>query len=129
MDRIRYFAQLSVLRALGFAGLGLVTTVFGVSFDPHLALQMAAVLLGIVGVVLTAKSLNAPRRNYRHTELWILLGRSIEFPEHRAQQILGTVLKETYGRYARPVLVAALCAWLMSLLYAAAFPDSSGLAG
>lgn len=129
MDRIRYFAELSVLRALGFAALGLVTVVFGLSFDPYLALQTSAVLLGIVGAVLIVKSLNAPRRNYRNTELWILLGRTIEFPEDRAQQILGTVLKETYGRYARPVLAAAICAWLLSMLYAAALPSSGGPAG
>lgn len=129
MDRIRYFAELSVLRALGFAGLGLVTMVFGLSFDLHLALQMAAVLLGIVGAVLMVKSLNAPRRNYRHTELWMLLDRTIEFPEDRAQQILGTVLKETYFRYARPIVAAAICAWLLSMLYAAASPAAGGPVG
>ena len=122
MDRIRYYAELSVLRALGFAGIGLMTLTLGLSFDPQLALRAAAVVLGITGAVLVAKSLNAAQRNYRRTEVWILLGRSIEFPEHRAQQIIGTVLKDTYSRYARLVLSGAVIAWVMSVLYGFAFP-------
>ena len=120
MDRIRYFAELSVLRALGFTGVGLSTLLLGLSFDPRLALRTAAVILGIVGVILVVKSHNALRRNYRRTELWLLLGREIEFPEHRAQQILGTVLKDTYSRYARLILSGAVGAWILSLLYALA---------
>ncbi len=122
MDRIRYFAELSVLRALGFAGLGLATLLLGLSFDPLLALRTAAVVLGIVGLVLVLKALNASHRNYRRTELWILLGREIEFPEHRAQQILGGVLKDTYARYARLVLSGAAVAGLLSLLYPLVLP-------
>ena len=122
MDRIRYYAEVSVLRALGFTGLGVMTLMLGLSFDPRLALRSAAVLLGITGAVLVAKSINAARRNYRRTEVWILLGRSIEFPEHRAQQIIGSVLKETYSRYARLVLTGALIAWAMSVIYGLAFP-------
>ena len=116
MDRIRYFAELSVLRALGFTGLGLGTLMLGLSFDPTLALKTAAVIMAITGLVLVIKSHNAVHRNYRRTELWILLGREIEFPEHRAQQILGTVLKDTYARYARLILAGALVSWLLSLL-------------
>ncbi len=122
MERIRYFAELSVLRALGFAGIGLATLTLGLSFDPQLALRTAAVVLGITGAVLVVKSLNAARRNYRRTEVWILLGRSIEFPEHRAQQIIGSVLQETYGRYARLILSGAVVAWVMSVIYGLAFP-------
>ena len=122
MDRIRYFAEVSVLRALGFTGLGVMTLMLGLSFDPALALRTAAVLLGITGAVLIVKAVNAVRRNYRRTEVWILLGRQIEFPEHRAQQIIGTVLKDTYTRYARMVLTGAAVAWILSLIYGLAFP-------
>lgn len=122
MDRIRYYAEVSVQRALGFTGIGLATLLLGLSFDPHLALQSAAAILGITGIVLIAKSLNAMRRNYRRTEVWILLGRTIEFPEHRAQQIIGTVLKDIYGRYARLVLAGAVIAWLLSVFYDPAIP-------
>lgn len=117
MDRIRYYAEMSVQRALGFTGIGLATLLLGLSFDPRLALQTAAVILGITGIVLIVKSLNALHRNYRRTEVWILLGRTIEFPEHRAQQIIGTVLKDIYGRYARRILASAVLAWVLSLLY------------
>lgn len=122
MDRIRYYAEVSVLRALGFAGLGVMTLMLGLSFDPRLALQTAALLLAIIGAVLVVKALNAVQRNYRRTEVWILLGRSIEFPEHRAQQIIGTVLRDTYNRYARLVLSGAVISWVMSVLYGFAFP-------
>ena len=117
MDRIRYFAEVSVQRALGFTGIGLATLLLGLSFDPRLALQVVAAILGITGGVLIVKSLTALRRNYRRTEVWILLGRTIEFPEHRAQQIIGSVLKDTYRRYARLVLAGAFVAWVLSVLY------------
>lgn len=117
MDRIRYFAELSVQRALGFTGIGLATLLLGLSFDPQLALRTVAAILGITGCVLAVKSLTALHRNYRRTEVWVLLGRTIEFPEHRAQQIIGTVLKDTYRRYARVILAGALVAWFMSVLY------------
>ena len=117
MDRIRYFAEVSVQRALGFTGIGLATLLLGLSFDPRLALQVVAAILGITGGVLTVKSLTALHRNYRRTEVCILLGRTIEFPEHRAQQIIGSVLKDTYSRYARFVLAGALVAWFFSVLF------------
>ncbi len=117
MDRIRYYAEISVQRALGFTGVGVATLLLGLSFDPQLALQVAAVILGITGAVLIAKSLNALHRNYRRTEVWMLLGRTIEFPEHRAQQIIGTILKDTYSRYARLILAAAVTTWFLSMLY------------
>ena len=117
MDRIRYFAELSVQRALGFTGVGVATLLLGLSFDPPLALRCTAVILGITSAVLTAKSLNALRRNYRRTEVWILLGRRIEFPEHRAQQIIGLVLQDIYRRYAKLILAGAVIAWLLSLTW------------
>lgn len=117
MDRIRYYAEVSVLRALGFAGLGLFTLMLGLSFDLYLALRTAALVLGVVGAVLVVKAYTAPRRNYRRTEVWVLLGRSIDFPEHRAQAIIGGVLSDTYSRYAKPVLAAALTAWALSVIY------------
>lgn len=117
MDRIRYFAEVSVQRALGFTSIGLATLLLGLSFDPRLALQVVAAILGITGGVLIVKSLTALHRNYRRTEVWILLGRTIEFPEHRAQQIIGSVLKDTYRRYARLVLAGAVVAWVLSVLY------------
>lgn len=117
MDRIRYFAEVSVQRALGFTSIGLATLLLGLSFDPRLALQVVAAILGFTGVVLIVKSLTALHRNYRRTEVWILLGRTIEFPEHRAQQIIGSVLKDTYSRYARLVLAGAFVAWFLSVLY------------
>lgn len=117
MDRIRYFAELSVQRALGFTGVGLATLLLGLSFDPPLALRSAAVILGITGAVLIVKSLTAMRRNYRRTEVWILLGRRIEFPEHRAQQIIGSVLEDIYRRYAKLILASAVLAWLLSLTW------------
>lgn len=124
MDRIRYYADLSVRRALGFAGLALITVMMGLSYDPLTALRVAAVLLGLAAAVLVYKARNAIHRNYRRTELWILLDRDIEVPEHRAQQVIGTVLHDTYRHYAGYAVVAAVAVWLVSVLYALAFPST-----
>ena len=120
LDRIEYLAHLSVSRGCGFAALAILTFFVGLSGDMPLALKSAGVLSLLTCTVLLVKARMAPRHPYKQTEVWIMLK-----PDERpvpaiAQQIIGTVLRETYLYFAlHAALAAALTlavAVLLSLL-------------
>lgn len=113
MDRIRSFAELSVRRGCSFAALAIATTMFGLSATPLLAIESGAVLCTLVTVVLFYKSVQAPTRNYRRTELWILLDRKHDLPEAYAGRVINSVLSEVYLRYAEMCALFALALWLL----------------
>ncbi len=121
MDRIRLAAQTSILRALGFAGLGIGTFMAGLSFEPAMCFGAGATLTGITAAVLWWKGAQAPTHSYRKTEVWILLERDLGLPSERAQAAIGGLLHELYYRYARIASVVAIGFWLISLAFRAAF--------
>ena len=100
LPRIEYLAQLSVSRGCGFAALAILTFFVGLSADMAIALKSAGFLSLITCLTLVLKARLAPRHPYKRTELWVLL-RPHERPEPSiAQQIIGTVLRETYLYFA-----------------------------
>ena len=121
MDRIRLAAQTSILRALGFAGLGIGTFMAGLSFEPAMCFGTGAALTGITAAVLWWKGAQAPTRGYRKTETWILLDRNLGLPPERAQEVIGGLLRELYYRYALVASGVAVGFWLTSLAIRAAF--------
>ena len=121
MDRIRHAAQVSILRALGFAGLGIGTFMAGLSFEPALCFGAGASLTGITAAVLWWKGTLAPTHNYRKTEVWILLDRDLGLPSERGQEAVGGLLRELYYRYAVMATGLAIGFWLISLAIRAAF--------
>lgn len=114
-DRIERCARIVLLRALGFTALGIGTLLLGLSGNPALALTTGAILTAITGLVLVCKRHTALTRDYRRTELWLLLDRRHDLREDRAQQILGGTLSMLYGRAAEYVLVIAAVQWLLSV--------------
>lgn len=118
MDRIEYFAEISIRRALAFATLGVMTAMVGLSYDPATALKTGAVLTGIVATMLAWKARRALTSPYRSTEVWMLLDRRHDLPEGRAQQVIGGVLSRLYRRYAELAGYAAALLWFSSLAYA-----------
>lgn len=116
MERIRYFADVSIRRGCGFALVGIWTATVGMAFDPTLAVRAAALMLTLMGVILVAKGHRAPVRNYRRTELWVLLDKRCGLPPERAQAVLGGVLKDRYLWHADMTLIFALVLWAVALL-------------
>ena len=121
MDRIRHAAQVSILRALGFTGLGIGTFMAGLSFEPAMCFGAGATLTGMTAAVLWWKGAQAPTHSYRKTEVWILLDRDLGLPPERGQEAVGGLLHELYYRYARIASVVAIGFWLISLAFRAAF--------
>lgn len=113
MDRIRVLAALSVRRACGFAALAIVTVMFGLAADPGLSLRSGAVLTSVAVAVLLWKALEAPNRNYRHTELWIMLDRTPGIPETKVGRFINDVLHEVYLWHAERAAAIAFGLWVL----------------
>ncbi len=116
LDRIEQLARLSVSRACGFAALAILTFFVGLSSDLTLALRIAGLLSLLACLVLLLKAQFAMLRPYKRTEVWLLLK-----PEERpqaaiAQQIIGTVMRETFLYFALHAGVAAAGCLFLSLV-------------
>ncbi|MBM3571232.1 MAG: hypothetical protein FJX52_02565 [Alphaproteobacteria bacterium] len=98
---IRTTAEMSVGRACMFAALGIWAACFGFITWPVAALRLAAILTTLALVVLIYKAVQAPRRPFRRTEVWILVRKSVDLPDAVAQQLISQALQETFWRPLR----------------------------
>ncbi len=116
MENIERLAQLSILRALGFAALGIATAMMGLSYEPVLCFFWGAGLCLITAVILFWKGVNAPTRSLRKTEIYILLDKDFGMPMEIAQRKIGQLLRQIYFRYAQFALGFAILFWSVSLV-------------
>lgn len=114
MDRIRYFAEVSVQRAVGFALLAIFTVFIGLSNDWVAAFRAGAILLSLLSAVLLHCGWRAYSKNYRRREIWILLDQWHGLPEQRAHQTISAVMRETFLRYAERGAWGAATMWLLT---------------
>ncbi len=118
LDRIRACARHSIGRGFLFALLAILTTMAGMIGWPLAAMRLGALLGMLMAAILVLRAAHAPRRPYRRTETWVLLGRRLELPEPLAQRAISGILVETYWRFAD--LSAALAFGLWVCLFALA---------
>jgi hypothetical protein len=116
MERIRYFAEMSVARGSGFAALAIAVVMTGLSYDVLQAVRCGAILTTMAGAVLVLKAVQARARDYRRSELWILLDKRHGLPEDRARTVISGVLQETFLRYAQFFGFAAGVLWTLTLV-------------
>jgi hypothetical protein len=116
MDRIRDLAVLSVRRACGFAVIAICTVMSGLIYDPLLAVRVGAFMTTGTLLVLLYKAHEAPRRNHRDTELWLLLGRDAGLPEGVAGRVINGVLRDVYLEHAGYAASIAAVLWVASLV-------------
>lgn len=116
LERVRQCAEISVRRGLGFALLAVGCTMVGFSYDIRLALEVGAVCTLLLATLLFFRALEAPTRDYRKTETWILLDKKVDLPTDRLQQAIGSSLRTLYQRYAGWMLGAAVFQWLGSVI-------------
>jgi hypothetical protein len=112
-DDIRRHAELSVRRGCGFALMAIVTAMVGFSGQPWIAIRSGAVLVTIAAVVLFWRGWRARTRNYRRTEVWLMIEDAPSLPRERLQALIGQALSEAYFSHAR---VAAYIALAMCLI-------------
>lgn len=127
MDRIRYLADLSIRRGCGFGLIAIATAAVGMSSDALLALKLSAICASSMVAILLVKAMQAPTRNYKRTEVWIMLEKRHNLPESRAQQVFGNILRERFMWHATVTATAAGVLWLAALAVAL-FGRRNGLA-
>ncbi len=120
MEKLHAFADISIRRACGFAGLAMVTVMISLSFDPILAFRTGAEIAAILALGLAFAAWRTPRRNMRHTEVYAML-RGDGVPsnwlkaEANCAQI-AAVLRTRLAWHAERVAVMAVVLWGLALL-------------
>lgn len=96
MEPIRAAAYTSVGRACGFAFLGVISVMIGLAYEPVLSAKSGAILTGIVALLLVHRMSGAPTRDFRDTEVWLMLAKDARPPAETAQRLIGNALAESY---------------------------------
>jgi len=114
MTAVEQAAYISVGRACGFAGLGILCFMVGLSFEPELSAKCGGTLLLLMTVILVFRGLTALTRPYKRTEAWLMLDDAHRPAPGAAQLVIGEALRNAYLWYAQ------YCAGASALLGAAA---------
>ena len=100
-ETIRRLADLSIRRGCGFVLLGTACLMVGLAHDFAASAKAAALVIAMAGLVMAGKGMNAMRRPYRDTELWLLLDPRPALGDPLMQRLLGQILTERYFWHAR----------------------------
>lgn len=119
MDHMRRIAYETVLRACGFASLGIFCIMIGMSFNPKLAFQAGGFLTTVMAFVLVLKAREALTKDYRKTEMWLYIDKGFRPPEAYAQWASATVLRDTYLTFAMWTAMISIAMWAMALIFSA----------
>lgn len=101
MHKVEELALISVARGVGFAALAIATLMLGLSSDLQTSLKAGGILTLITSLTLLMKGLMAPQRDYKRTEVWIMLDPNDRPSAALAQDLIGDALKRTYLNFAR----------------------------
>jgi hypothetical protein len=113
----RDLADTSIRRACGFALIGIFTAMVGFSGDPYLAVRCGAFLVTLAAVILYWRGKGAPRRNFRDTEVWLMIRNTAPpTPRESLQRLIGNALAERYFWHARIAAIVGATMWGVALL-------------
>jgi len=65
-----------------------------------LAFRSGSILFALAWAVLLLRGLRAHKRDFRLTEVWLLLEGPVDLPRARLQALIGGLLRDTYLRFA-----------------------------
>lgn len=117
----RDVADTSVRRGCGFGLIAVFTAMVGFSADPYLAVRFGAFMVTVAAVILLWRGQGAPRRNYRSTEVWLMVrDATAGLPQERLQRLIGHALADSYFWHARIAAYVAVAMWAVALLMWAA---------
>ena len=97
---IEDLAEVSVARGCGFAGLGIVCLMVGLSDQMSVACKAGGILTLGACMILAIRGWTATTTPYKRTEVWIMLDKAERPQPAIAQQVIGTALREAYLRFA-----------------------------
>jgi len=88
------------MRACGFALLAIFCIMVGMSFEPRMAFRTGGYLTLLMVGVLALKAWEARTKPYRRTEVWLYLSKEQRPHPGSAQQLMSTIMRETYLTFA-----------------------------
>ena len=109
-DAIRRCAEISVRRGCGFAAIAIFSAMVGTASEPAICFKLGAGFVALTAVILYWRGRNAPTRNFRRTEVWLMIEDAPALPRNRLQSMIGTALAETYLAHAW------IAAWITLLM-------------
>jgi len=113
----RNCADTSIRRACGFALIAIFTAMVGFSGDPYIAVRFGAFMVTATALILLWRGLGAPKRNFRDTEVWLMIRNTAPaMPKERLQHLIGEALAERYFWHARIAAYVAVTMWAVALL-------------
>jgi hypothetical protein len=120
-ETVETYADYTIRKALGFAGLAVGVVMLSLSFDPPLALRTGADMLAVVLVALLVSAWRVPRRNIRRSEMCVLLIDRGEPWTGRLKQaawlrLLSVTLRRRLLWHADRIAAAALMLWVLAVL-------------
>jgi hypothetical protein len=119
MDEMSRIAYETVLRACGFASLAIFCVMIGLSFLPRSAFQAGGFLSLTMTLVLIFKAREARTKDHRRTEMWLYLPKESRPPQALAQQMISSLMRETYLSFARWTAVISIVMWTIALIFSA----------
>jgi hypothetical protein len=113
----RELADASIRRACGFGLIAIFTSMVGFSAEPYIAVRLGAFMVTTAAVILYWRGQGAPRRNFRDTEVWLMIRDTAPaMPKDRLQRLIGGALAESYFWHARITAYVAVSMWAVALL-------------
>jgi hypothetical protein len=116
MEELRKAAFISVARGCGFGMLAIICVMVGMSFNPRAVFQAGGLLTLLMALILILKARNALTKDYKKTEMWLILPEDFRPPERYAQWATATVMRDAFLTFAQYTALISIVMWLMALL-------------
>jgi hypothetical protein len=105
----------SVSRGCGFGFLAIVCVMMGMVHEPRLIFQTGGILTLLMTFILMIKARRALTRDYKRTEMWLLLPKDFRPPEAYAQWAAATVLRDAYLTFAQYTALVSIVMWVLAI--------------
>ncbi len=125
MDVIEAYARVSVARGSAFAVLAVLCVMLGLLGTPAFALRIGGFLFLVISLVLMLRAEYAHKRSYKHTEVWLMLDDRDRPPTPIAQQVICSILRNTFNEFslyfARTAAIALASGLVLELFVPSTF--------
>ncbi len=116
-DAIRRYAEISVRRGCGFVAIAVFSVMIGTASEPAICFKLGAGFAVLTAFILYRRGRSAPTRNFRRTEVWLMIEDAPALPRDRLQSMIGSALAETYlaHAWAAAWITLLMCAIAMAM--------------
>ena len=116
MEEMQKAAHLSVARGCGFGMLAVICVMVGMSYNPRAMFQGGGILTLMMTLILILNARKALTKDYKRTEMWLILPENFRPPERYAQWATATVMRDAYFTFAQYTAVISIAMWIIALI-------------